>query len=145
MRFSKSLLFISLSMGGLLACVTEVKESENNKPYVATLPQDVVLKEIPHTKGGASLPGRIVIKCHSKYDKDPKFTVCGATTVSLFNELTKTYTEHSFKGEKLTLAVARGTSYSLEIKTKGCSEKRVFSGMTEGMALTAQFDNCAVK
>lgn len=145
MKLFKFLLSILLPTVSISACVTEKKEPENSKPYVATLAQDKVLRELPPTTKGESLPGSIVIRCRSKYDKDPKSTVCGATTVKLLNEITKAATEHSFKGDKATLPVTAGTSFSVEVKTKGCTEKRAFSGMIGGMILTAQFENCAVK
>jgi hypothetical protein len=144
MRLNKSSLLVLFFGGSLLACVTEVKEPENNKPYVATLAQDTALKEAPPAKG-ESASGSIVVKCRSKYDKDAKTTVCGTSTVKLINELTKASAEHIFKGDKITIPVTRGASFSLEVKTKGCESKRAFSGMTSGMVLNAQFDNCAVK
>ncbi|HEY8272607.1 MAG TPA: hypothetical protein VIG33_17065 [Pseudobdellovibrionaceae bacterium] len=135
MKLNKSHLIVFLLAGSLVACVTEVKEPQDNKPYVATLAPEK----------GESAAGTIVIKCRSKYDKDAKPTVCGASTVKLTNEITKSVSEHSFKGEKANLAVAGGGSFSVEVKTKGCETKRVFSGMTGGMILVVQFDNCAVK
>lgn len=139
-----SVLVVLVLASSLVACVSEVKEPENNKPYVATLAQDKILKEIPQVKG-ESVPGNIVVKCRSKYDKDTKPTVCGTSTVKLTNEITRSSTEHSFKGDKAVIPVIQGASFSLEVKTKGCDAKRFFSGMTGGMILTAQFDNCAVK
>ncbi len=144
MRINESFLLILLLESLLVGCVTEVKESENNKPYVATLSQDAVLKEKPSVKG-ESVPGSIVVKCRSKYDRDSQLTVCGTSTVKLTNELTRSSVEHSFKGDRLVIPVAGNESFSLEVMTKGCEAKRVFSGMTSGMVLTAQFDNCAVK
>lgn len=123
------------------ACVTEPKP-EDNRPYVATVPTDVAVKtNIPER--GDAVPGSIVVKCRTRYDNDPKKNlVCGPSTVKITNELSKASKEQSFKGDKVAVPVAQEASYAVEVKTKGCDSPRGFLGMTVGMVLTVQFENC---
>jgi hypothetical protein len=146
-------LILSFSVLALAACVTETKPPtpEELKPYVATVPPQQVPaeKSSSHTTAAAikskkdSIPGHLVVKC--RIDKMGKAYQCGPTTVKLTNEMTKSTTETSFKGERTAIPVAFDGSYTIEISTKGCEVVRKFAGMTSGMGLTAQFENCGTK
>ncbi|WP_413287999.1 hypothetical protein [Bdellovibrio sp. HCB337] len=126
----------------LSACVTETKPADS-KPFVATVPTEVAVKTNPPPERGDVVPGNIVVKCRTKFDKDPKRTfLCGPTTVKIVNEVSKADQEHSFKGDKVAIPVARDASYAIEVKTKGCAEPRSYLGMTSGMVVTIQFENC---
>ena len=120
------------------SCVTETKP-DDGKIFSGTASDVTVKAASPEVAAG----GGIVVKCRVSYDRDPRKTLlCGPSNVKLTNEFSKDNKDYSFKGDKVTIPVARGVSYSIEIKTAGCPTPRVFQGMTTGMALTAQFENC---
>ncbi|MBS1970559.1 MAG: hypothetical protein JSU04_09635 [Bdellovibrionales bacterium] len=137
----------------LAACVTETKPltPEDAKPYVATVTSNPATTEKPSSNTTAaalkskkdSIPGHLVVKC--RIDKMGKAFQCGLTTVKLTNEMSKSTTETTFKGERTAIPVASDGSYTIEVSTKGCDGERKFAGMTSGMGLTAQFENCGTK
>jgi hypothetical protein len=143
----------SLGILSLVACVTEPKPPADTNPYVATVPpQQVPDKPVTSTAAAAalksksdSIPGHIVVKCHIENDKSGKLFQCGPTTVKLINELSKSTSEHTFKGERTAIPVAYDGSYMIEISTKGCNIPRKYAGMTSGMGVTVQFENCGAK
>jgi len=135
------LLALGFLVSGLLGCVTE-KKLEDNKPYVAQVPTEVAVKTVIPERGEA-IAGNIVIKCRVKYDSNPsKSLLCGASTIRIFNELSKSSKDFSFQGDKIAIPVAKDASYAIELKTKGCDQTRAFSGLTMGMVLSALFENC---
>lgn len=134
-KIACGVLFLFLS-----ACVTEKKVDD--KPYVPKVPTEVSVKTSTPPQGDM-VPGSIVVKCRLKFDKDPKHLyLCGPTTVKLINEQSKETQDHSFKGDKTAIAVSRDFSYGVEVKTKGCDASRTYVGMSTGMVLSVQFDNC---
>lgn len=133
---------LAVGLLALSACVTVPKEPQDAKPYVATVPP----QEIHARPGSDSIPGAIVVKCRNQYEKQPgKLFFCGPTTVKLTNEMSKDTTEHNFKGDRTVLQVPYDGSFIIEISTKGCPEPRRFAGISQGMGITAQFDNCGTK
>lgn len=146
---AKNYLFRGFLLGfGWMAsgCVTEPKlehKLEDAKPFIATVSPEVAVKATTPPEHGDAVPGGIVIKCRVKYDREPsKNLVCGPTTVKITNELSKSSKNYSFKGDRVVIPVTREASYIVEVKTKGCDEPRAFMGMTMGMTLSAQFENC---
>lgn len=143
----------AFSVLALAGCVTETKPAtaDDAKPYVATIPPHQIPAEKPSSNTTAaaikskkdSIPGHLVVKC--RIDKMGKAFQCGSTTVKLTNEMSKSTTETTFKGERTAIPVASDGSYTIEVSTKGCDGERKFAGMTSGMGLTANFENCGVK
>lgn len=146
---NKGILFSLFSLV-LASCVTESKPVEETKPYVATVPPQQVLAKsgvasaVPKSKSD-SIAGHLVVKCRILNNTSAKLQLCGETTVKLVNELSKDVSEHNFKGDRVVIPVPYNGSYSIEISTKSCSLTRKFSGMTSGMGLTAQFENCSAR
>lgn len=136
-----SLILVTLAALAVTACVTETKP-EDAKPYVATVPQQVPEKSAALNSKGDSIPGHLVVKCRFQNAKTGKMFLCGSTTVKMTHELTKTVSEQTVKGDRAVIPVAFDGSYTIEISTKGCEGARRFAGLSSGMGVTAQFDNC---
>ncbi len=142
----------AFSVLALVACVSETKplSADEAKPYVATVPSPASAEQSSsHATAAAlkskkdSIPGHLVVKC--RIDKMGKAFQCGSTMVKLTNEMSQSTAETTFKGERTVIPVAPNGSYMIEVSTKGCDGVRKFAGMTGGMGLTANFENCGFK
>lgn len=136
-----SLIFI-LAVFSLAACVTEPKGGDTSTKNFATASSsgDVVTKTALTTTKD-SLPGHIVVKCRIQGPQVGKLLLCHQTMVKLTDEAGGSVMEYTFKGDRGAIPVTGG-SFLLETTTKGCPDNRRFQGMTSGMGLTAQFENC---
>lgn len=138
----RNLIFLILATALFLtACVTEPKP-EDTKPYVATVPPQIPEKTVATGSKSDSIPGNLVLKCRFLSPKTGKVLLCGSMTVKMTHEITKKVTEQTLKGDRAVIPVAFDGSYTVEISTKGCEDSRRYAGMTSGMGLTAQFENC---
>lgn len=140
-----SSLILILSIFSLVACVTEPKPGDNSKNFATQSSSDKVESKPALTTNKETLPGHIVVKCRIQGSEVGKLHLCGPTVVKLTNEFTKIATEYTFKGDRGAIPTPSNGSYMLEATTKGCPDNRKFLGMTSGMGLTAQFENCTVK
>lgn len=137
-------LILILSVFSLAACVTEPKPGDTTKNFATQSSSGPAESKPALTTKKDTLPGHIVVKCRIQGGEVGKLLLCGPTTIKLMNEATKDASEYTFKGDRGAIPVPNG-SYSLEATTKGCPDTRKFLGMTTGMGLTAQFENCTVK
>ena len=139
MKFNS--LFLTSLLFGLSACVTEPKPDD--KPYVATISSEEAHANLQTSKQGPQTG--IMVTCEVLYAKNPKKHACGAVRVKITEDLQKKSHEIPLSGARFLVPLPPNTSYTLEIKTAGCSEIKTLSGLIAGMALSVRFDNCAGK